>query len=291
MYNIVNFKPYEKTLLKAIRKHLKRSAYILYEPLLKQCSRAIYKANNPDSKIKCDLTIDEAELIQNAFHDDFMFKLASQKKKAISKQKNRFNKRIKQMLYLSAFSTRLGLNKYYCFFATFTFNNQVLKLTNEATRKIYIARFLKKHCSYYIANIDYGSKNEREHYHAIILLNENQSMNLCQARSKKRAGFSFLDYQSQFGFNFIELVNLGEADFESNFIKLDELLQSNNSNCVLASYISKLTNHAYKKSTSESRLIYCKNKRLIVLGSRSVRLDALTLQLGLDLFGSDMVIS
>lgn len=53
-------------------------------------------------------------------------------------------------------------------FVTFTFTDEVLAKTNEKTRHKYVQRFLEEHCMDYIANVDYGSKNGREHYHAVV---------------------------------------------------------------------------------------------------------------------------
>lgn len=55
-----------------------------------------------------------------------------------------------------------------CLFLTLTFTDDVLARTSEETRRRYVARFLKRQCSCYVANIDFGSKREREHYHALV---------------------------------------------------------------------------------------------------------------------------
>lgn len=71
----------------------------------------------------------------------------------------RVNKRIYEMLD-------------YCknpIFCTFTFSDEVLFRTSKDTRRQYVRRFLKSNgCTNFIANIDYGSENGREHYHAIV---------------------------------------------------------------------------------------------------------------------------
>lgn len=66
------------------------------------------------------------------------------------------------------------------YFLTLTFSNEVLANTTPEERREKVSRFLKKHSSYYVANIDFGSEreyvdknsvkiaNKREHYHAII---------------------------------------------------------------------------------------------------------------------------
>lgn len=55
------------------------------------------------------------------------------------------------------------------YFVTLTFSDEVLEATSEQTRREYVRKFLKSNAnnSHYVANIDYGSKNGREHYHAI----------------------------------------------------------------------------------------------------------------------------
>lgn len=53
-------------------------------------------------------------------------------------------------------------------FLTLTFTDQVLNSTSVETRRRYVSRFLKSQCQTYVANIDFGAKNGREHYHAIV---------------------------------------------------------------------------------------------------------------------------
>ena len=53
-----------------------------------------------------------------------------------------------------------------CTFVTLTFTDEVLKRTSSATRRRYVAYFLKSQSSGlpYVANIDFGAQNGREHY-------------------------------------------------------------------------------------------------------------------------------
>jgi len=109
-----------------------------------------------------------------------------------------------------------------CIFLTLTFTNDVLDSTSQETRKRYITRALKTMSNKYIANIDYGKKNEREHYHAIVL-----------ADSVK---------QSQWVY--------GNLDFERVRVK------DNDSVVKISKYINKLTNHAIKETTQKNYMIY-----------------------------------
>ena len=109
-------------------------------------------------------------------------------------------------------------------FLTLTFTNDVLASTISKTRKTYVSRFLKQNCIEYIANIDFGSKNGREHYHAVVSV-ENK-----------------LDYSKwKFG-----ALNGLKIRFNSKAI-------------AMAKYINKLSNHATKSTTKNSRLIYSRS--------------------------------
>lgn len=106
-----------------------------------------------------------------------------------------------------------------CVFLTLTFKDEVLNNTNTLTRRKYISRFLKSFNVPYIANIDFGALNEREHYHSILQ---------------------------------IEKINLTSYDY--GFIYAERIYNKNSLS--LAKYINKLTNHALKETAGEDRLIY-----------------------------------
>ena len=105
-----------------------------------------------------------------------------------------------------------------------TFISLVLKNTNEETRRKYVTRALKQMSDRYIANIDYGTKNEREHYHAIVVCDQ-------------------VDHTlwSEYG-----AINFERIKATSDSVKL-------------AKYVVKLTNHAMKESVKQNRVIYSKN--------------------------------
>lgn len=54
------------------------------------------------------------------------------------------------------------------YFGTITFTDTILSSTTQRTRRVYVRRFLKSISKNYIANIDFGDKNNREHYHCIF---------------------------------------------------------------------------------------------------------------------------
>lgn len=61
------------------------------------------------------------------------------------------------------------LTKYKPLFITLTFNDETLKGTTAEQRERLAIQYLKSETALYIANRDYGSKNSREHYHALII--------------------------------------------------------------------------------------------------------------------------
>lgn len=112
------------------------------------------------------------------------------------------------------------LNQGNCIFLTFTFTDEVLAKTNADTRRQKVRRFLSSYNCDYVANIDFGSKNGREHYHALI--------------QTDKVDYKTFDYGALNG----------------------EKVRSTNDFAKLAKYISKLTNHAIKDTAKGSRLIY-----------------------------------
>lgn len=105
-----------------------------------------------------------------------------------------------------------------CIFATFTFTDKTLLNTSQDTRRRYVRRFLTNYGNY-VANVDYGAKNGREHYHAIIQTDKVKI---------KDWNFGDLDVKK------IKVENAGK----------------------LAHYVAKLKNHAIKETAKNSYLIY-----------------------------------
>lgn len=60
----------------------------------------------------------------------------------------------------------------HCLFLTLTFKNEVLASTSEETRRKYVRRYLKAQGDVYVANIDFGGERGREHYHAVIAVDQ-----------------------------------------------------------------------------------------------------------------------
>lgn len=89
--------------------------------------------------------------------------------KLIAKAINARKQRIKRARrFLRDMADFYGADKLH--FVTLTFTDEVLKNTSAKTRHEYVTGFLHEQCMAYHTNLDYGSKNEREHYHAVVKL-------------------------------------------------------------------------------------------------------------------------
>lgn len=130
------------------------------------------------------------------------------------KRANRLQKRIGDMLTSGP-----------CLFLTLTFNNGALSNTSAKKRRVAVSRFLKSTGCRYVANIDFGSKNHREHYHAVI-------------QCSKIDGKKWTE-------------KWGAINFKS--IRLKETKTDAKK---LAKYTAKLSNHAIKETCCRGALIY-----------------------------------
>lgn len=110
-------------------------------------------------------------------------------------------------------------------FITFTFRDDYLESSTELSRRRVIRDFLTSQNCAYIANIDYGKKNGREHYHCIL------------ARLLLKTDLRF--YYNNYGSIDVEKIRFGA-----------------NSCHKLSQYIKKLSNHAVKISTKRHALLY-----------------------------------
>jgi hypothetical protein len=156
-----------------------------------------------------------------ALSDEVFFFLSDEDNVAIWREAERINlayyarvKRLKNRI-----SEMLSQGR--CYFLTLTFSDDTLDKTSEQTRRKYVTLFLKTLTDTYVANVDYGSQNGREHYHAVVL-----------ADSVNMTGWD------RYGFSKAQKI-ASEADYVP-----------------VAKYISKLTNHAVKATTRGCRAIY-----------------------------------
>lgn len=113
------------------------------------------------------------------------------------------------------------------YFVTLTFNDSVLESTSYETRRDYVKRFCRAQGGSYIANVDYGAQNGREHFHAVI-----SSDIIVQST------------WTQYGFIHVQLCNTDLDDVQR-----------------VSKYTAKLSNHAVKETCKQSKIIYSRSKR------------------------------
>ena len=201
--------------------------------LIRKCNLSFYKKIYNLDFFKNDIPVYQAKQIIDQIpqqdYEDSMRLLNNNKHKT-----QRIRKRIETMLLQLQFYDNLK-----AYFITLTWNDKTLENTSEDTRHQKVFRTLKNLPGLidYVANIDYGKENEREHYHGIILVNENFET--------KKTKVNNLYFNSM-------------PVWENNgFSRLDDIKIPNEK--ALSKYINKLTNHAKKDSTKKQRVIYCKN--------------------------------
>lgn len=132
------------------------------------------------------------------------------------------------------------------YFVTLTFTDEVLDVTSEKTRRRYVSRAFKAIGTRYVANVDYGSQTEREHYHGIV---EAKPTCLASWDNGTRHYVNVPDFREwidKYGFVTIEKIGNSETDVKK-----------------VSKYTAKLSRHALKRSVSKGkgqppRLIYSK---------------------------------
>lgn len=149
--------------------------------------------------------------IENGIKKEFLecFKINH----ASYKRTQRLKERIENMLLSGS-----------CIFLTLTFNDTKLQNTTPKERRVAVSRYLKSFSSKYVANIDFGSKNHREHYHAVVCADS-------------------INYKLWNKYGYIHGQKIRNKDIKEDKTKL-------------AKYICKLSNHAIKETTKRSSLIY-----------------------------------
>lgn len=136
--------------------------------------------------------------------------------KCLFQARNRKRQRIKKYI-------RDNFNGKYYIFLTMTFTDEVLLYTSRSERRKLIKEFLKDNTLNSVCNIDFGSKNGREHYHALVSVND------------------LISHEKYLYGN----INFKEVQFH-NYENIDDITD----------YMLKLINHSVKDSTDNRSLIY-----------------------------------
>lgn len=155
----------------------------------------------------------------------------------------RYNKRKRALQRIKCMFVKSEKENIPLYFVTFTFSDETLKNRNTDSRRQAVRRCLTSgNFIDFYANIDFGEKNGREHYHAIVLGNgyfyKDGKTNKVYAGSNE----SFADYSSKFG------------NIKSELVK-----QCSKSDKQLSKYINKFSNHATKDTTNFR--VHCITKR------------------------------
>lgn len=173
------------------------------------------------------------ETISSFLYQNYSFEtveLGVKAKNAYYQKVSRLKKRIAYILTSSEES----------YFITLTFRDDVLASTSEETRRKYVRRFLKEKCQggHYVANIDYGKRTEREHYHAV-------------------ANFSAAGWP--YGHQLSRRVELyAPLSAKYDHLPEEEYREKAFEVCKkrLSKYVAKLGFHAVKETTKDAYLIY-----------------------------------
>lgn len=142
---------------------------------------------------------------------------------------------------------RLSVTLGNAYFITLTFKDDILASTSKETRRRYVSRAFKAIGYKYVANIDYGGKNGREHYHGII-----EPLPFCfnswENGSRKYENVpDFEEWTKKYGFVTIEKIGSTDKDLKK-----------------VSKYTAKLSAHAFKetvlKGEKSDRVIYSKKR-------------------------------
>lgn len=162
---------------------------------------------------------DDQEDLASFLSDHEYFELGLQVIKVRIKKWKRIRSKIEKMI-----------NSGNAYFITLTWSNDSMEHFSQDSRRMLVQKTLSKYNDY-IANIDYGSQTEREHYHAII-----QEDNL---------DVNSNTFNWPYGFYNIQTIKPGSQE-------------------ALATYILKFTNHTTKETVRGSKPIFkrlCRESR------------------------------
>lgn len=197
------------------------------EILVKKIDRQVARLKREQYRASCEKRIvDDFDgvvdlVVVNGLYNDFLeyckefppFDCAMRLNKSKKRKTNKVKTKINELV--------LSGN---AIFITLTFNDKTLSKTSPETRRRYVARYLKENCDKYVANIDFGAKKGREHYHAVVS--------------------SDLDFTKWHKYG---------------AIKVERVRTSENDLTRVSLYVSKLTNHALKLGENAPRLIYSRD--------------------------------
>lgn len=124
-------------------------------------------------------------------------------------------------------------------FATLTFEDKYINKREPRTRRKYIKKYLEQFDGY-IANIDYGKDNGREHYHAIIFI-KSEILDHFETEIHKDKKKQFCHYLKK---EQLPVWKYGHYSLEKEYKNLQN--EEDKSPRKLSNYIAKINNHSLK---------------------------------------------
>lgn len=170
-----------------------------------------------------------------------VFKEILKSKERRKKKRKRCNDKLQQILCYQEDLNYMGI-KTRLVFGTCTFNDKELQY-KERTRAKKIDKWLKKHFVISLVNIDYGKKNEREHYHFLGLTTEKLVKAMTKDGKQAKSKTGRLQH------------NLKKQDYTLGFEPNLEVVKHNTDDYYLkkvSNYLVKINNH-YTKETTRNR--------------------------------------
>ena len=155
-------------------------------------------------------------------------------KKYFVSQKQKQWRLVKRLKFMDDLTLNAINNDLKIVFVTLTFNDEFLASNNADSQRQVVRRYLSNQTIDYVANVDYGAKNGRRHYHAVCLISKNIDLQTWQEKC-------------------------GIINIETVKQSLKEKKQAYR----IGKYITKLANHALKDGTlNTERLIFRRKSKI-----------------------------
>lgn len=155
-------------------------------------------------------------------------------KKYFVSQKQKQWRLVKRLKFMDDLTLNAINNDLKIVFVTLTFNDEFLASNNADSQRQVVRRYLSSQTIDYVANVDYGAKNGRRHYHAVCLISKNIDLKT---------------WQEKCGIINVETVK--------------KSLKENKQAYRIGKYITKLANHALKDGTlNTERLIFRRKSKI-----------------------------
>lgn len=214
----------------------KEEVYLL---LYRKRKREIIESKHIVNKYKI---LEDYFYFKDILSEEDFIKAKRESKRRYAKRK-RCNDKLKQIIIKLYDESNKNKNTILVF-GTCTFNDKELE-RKERTRTKKINKWLNSHFIYSLVNIDYGDKNEREHYHFVGITGEEiESKEVKGKRGKKIYELKNKDYDMGFEPS-LEIIKITSEDY---FLKK------------ISNYLVKINYHSNKKSSSKRRIRFFKNE-------------------------------